>query len=270
MVDILMAVLLGLIQGLTEFFPVSSSAHLNIFPWLFNYDMPEGFDFALHAGTLLAILVYFFKDWLKLIVGGWDAAVHKKKSVDGRLFWFLVFATIPAGLIGALLEKLVDDVIVKENIGLEMGLIAFALIAMGIVLYIVDKRSSTSLSLDKLKFKPAFIIGLSQAIAAALPGVSRSGVTMTFARGYGLDRESAARYSFLLSAPIVAGGMLVNIVKGDFAFTIPAILGILFSFISGFAVVKFFMKLLKKISFRGFAIYRIALGILIFIILIFK
>lgn len=262
--SVIKSIILGIIQGLTEFIPVSSSAHLNIFPWLFEWErMPDSFDFALHTGTLLALLVFFFKDWLQLIVGGWNLAVKKETSRDGRMFWYIVAATIPAGLIGVLLEKIVDDVIIKDNLELEMILISAALIIMGVILYLTDKNSKQKITYNKLRFKPTFIVGVSQCIAAALPGISRSGITMAVARKMGVERESAAKLSFMLSAPIVGGGMLVSIVKGDFTIDASFILGILASFIVGLLVIKFLMNFLKRGTYKMFALYRIVLGIFI-------
>ncbi len=261
--SVLKAFFLGLVQGLTEFLPVSSSAHLEIFPWLFGWAKnPDSFDLALHSGTLLAILIYFFKDWIALICGGYKIAVKKEKSTEGRIFWYLVAATIPAGLVGVVLEKWMDDLLAPYPNG-NMIVVAAALILLGVVLYIVDRRANATLTLNKLPFKQGFLIGLSQAIAAAFPGTSRSGITMTTARGFGLDRESAARYSFLLSAPIIAGGVLVKLFY--FTFNTAFFAGIAASFVSGLFVIHFLMKFLKKGSFKGFAIYRVLFGLFILI-----
>ena len=264
----LQAIFLGIIQGLTELLPVSSSAHLNIMPWVFNWnEIPESFDLALHAGTLFAILIYFFKDWINLITGGCKLVFKKEKTSEGKLFWYIVFSTIPAGVIALVLDKVVDKVI-GDNVNIEMGIIAAALIIMGIVLYLVDSKAKKSINLENLKLKPALLIGISQALAAAFPGVSRSGITMTVARASGLDRESAARFSFLLSAPMVAAAVLVKI--PDFEFNIPFVLGVLASFLAGLLVIGFLMKFLKKGSFKVFAIYRVIIGLIIYGIIIFR
>lgn len=268
MVDILKSVFLGIVQGFTEFLPVSSSAHLNIFPWLFKWDeMGASFDLALHAGTLIAILVCFFKDWIDLIVGGYKAVVKKERSFEGRLFWYIVAATIPSGLVGKVFETLIEK-ITGENMDIQMVIISLALIVLGILLYSVDKRAKTDLTLNKMSFKPAFLIGMSQALAGAIPGVSRSGITMTVSRVYGLSREDAAKYSFLLSAPMVGGAMLLSL--GDFVFDAAFFAGIAASFVSGLLVIKLFMKFLKKGSFRGFAVYRVILGAVILAISIIR
>lgn len=259
---IIQAIILGIVQGLTELLPISSSAHLNIIPWIFNWQMPESFDVALHLGTLLAITIFFFKDWLALFKGGYNQVVKKKKSTEGRLFWYIVIVTIPTGILSLVLDKLSDKLC--EKFGIEMILIALALIVLGIVLYIVDKKSKSEVKLENMTFKQSFLIGLSQAIAAAFPGTSRSGITMTVARALKLDRESAAKYSFLLSTPIILAAVLVSI--KDFEFTLAFFMGVLFSFITGIVVIKFLLEYLKKGSFKGFAIYRVIIGIAIIVL----
>lgn len=259
---IIQAIILGIVQGLTELLPISSSAHLNIIPWIFNWQMPESFDVALHLGTLLAITIFFFKDWIALFKGGYNQVVKKKKSTEGRLFWYIVIVTIPTGILSLVLDKLSDKIC--EKFGIEMVLIAIALIVLGIVLYVVDKKSKSEVKLENMTFKQSFLIGLSQAIAAAFPGTSRSGITMTIARALKLDRESAAKYSFLLSTPIILAAVLVSI--KDFEFTLAFFMGVLFSFITGIVVIKFLLEYLKKGSFKGFAIYRVILGIAIIVL----
>lgn len=261
--SIFQAIFLGIIQGLTEFLPISSSAHLNIMPWIFGWqEIPESFDIALHFGTLLAICIYFFKDWISLIVGGYKQVVKKQKSTEGKIFWYIVIATIPTGLLSLILDELSD----KFFSG--MGPIAVALIVMGILLYIIDKKASSEVNYDNINFKQGFLIGLSQAIAAAFPGVSRSGITMTVSRAFKIDRESAAKYSFLLSTPIILAAVLVKL--GEFVFDLPFIIGVLASFISGLLVIRFLMGYLKKGSFKVFAIYRVVLGLIILAIMIIK
>ena len=261
MTDIIHAVILGIVQGLTEFLPVSSSAHLNVFPWIFGWDkISDSFDVALHLGTLFAICIFFFKDWLELIKGGYKKVIKKEDSLEGKIFWYLVIATIPAGVLSLVLDK-ISDKIIGENINLEMGLIAIALIVMGIILYIVDKKADSKYNYEKISMKQSVLIGMSQALAAAFPGVSRSGITMTVARLLKIDRESAAKFSFLLATPIVLAAVLVDIT--EFSLTMPFIMGVLSSFLVGLFVIKFLMDYLKKGSFKVFAIYRIIFGILI-------
>lgn len=266
MAEWLQSIFLGIVQGLTEFLPISSSAHLNIMPWLFKWDnISESFDLALHAGTLLAILIYFYKDWISLISGGFKLAVKKQKTHNGKMFWYIVAATIPAGALGLLLEKLVEK-ITGNDLNVQMIVISFALIIMGIVLYVVDKKSKSDIEYKDVGFKQTFLTGVSQAVAAAIPGTSRSGITMTVARGMGIERESAAKLSFMLSAPIVAAAVILSV--GKFTFSIEFLLGVLTSFLSGLLVIKFLMGYLKRGSYKIFAIYRVVLGVIILAIAI--
>ena len=237
---ILQAIILGVVQGLTELLPISSSAHLYIIPWIFEWTKSvdfnqafEAFDVALHAGTLLAIVLFFFKDWIKLIVGGYKQVVKKEKSFEGKMFWYIVLATLPGGI---------------------------ALIVMGIVLYVVDKKAKSETEFEDMTLKQTFLIGFSQALAF-IPGVSRSGITMTTGRALGIKRESVAKYSFLLSTPIVAAATLYKL--KDFVISVPFFIGIFASFLVGVFVIKFLMNYLKNGSFKVFAIYRVIIGIFI-------
>ncbi len=269
--EIYQAIILGIVQGLTELLPISSSAHLTLIPQIFNWSqVPDSFDVALHFGTLLAIGIFFFKDWIGLIKGGFNKVFKKEDSVEGRMFWYIVAATIPGGAIGFILDKFASDILTKPLI------IAIALIVMGIVLYIVDKRSSAKTEYENMTFKQTFLIGLSQALAF-IPGVSRSGVTMTTARAMGVSRESAAKYSFMLSAPIVLAATVFKL--GDFieylsiassTGIIAFILGVLTSFIVGIIVIKFLLNYLKKGSFKVFAVYRVVIGLVVIAWLILK
>ena len=266
--SILQALILGIIQGLTELLPISSSAHLNIIPWLLGWTNSEefvtafeGFDVALHFGTLLAIAIFFFKDWISLIKGGWNQVVKKEKTTEGKMFWYIVIATIPGGIIGFLLDHFAAGVLTKPLI------IAIALIVMGIILYLVDKNAKSNVKYENMTLKQTFLIGLSQALAF-IPGVSRSGITMTTGRLLGIERKSCAKYSFMLSAPIVLGATLLKM--KDFVFNIPFFVGVFASFIVGIIVIKFLLNYLQKGSFKGFAIYRVIFGIIILIALLIK
>ena len=266
--QIIQSLILGIVQGLTEFLPVSSSGHLNVFPWVFGWEtITESFDVALHLGTLIAILIFFYKDWINLIKGGFNKVFKKEDSTDGKIFWYLVICTIPAGILSLVLDKIIEK-IVGDNINLEMGIIAAALIVMGIILYIVDKKCDSKTNYENITKKQSLLIALSQALAAAIPGVSRSGITMTTARGLKVDRESAAKFSFLLAAPIVAAAVIFDITS--FTINLPFIVGVLASFVSGLLVIKFLMNYLKKGSFKIFAIYRIIFGLIIFALILFR
>lgn len=251
---ILQSVILGIVQGLTELLPISSSAHLFLIPWICNWTIPESFDVALHFGTLLAIGIFFFKDWIQLIKGGYNQAIKKEKSTEGRMFWYIVIATIPGGAIGFLLDHFASDLLTQPLI------IGIALVVMGVLLYIVDKNAKSDTNYENMTFKQTFLIGLSQAMAF-IPGVSRSGVTMTTGRMLGVDRESTAKYSFMLSAPIVLAATAYKL--KDFVFNISFFIGVTVSFLVGIIVIKFLLDYLKKGSFKGFAVYRVIVGIFV-------
>lgn len=267
--EIFQALILGIVQGLTELLPISSSAHLNLFSWIFGWnEISPSFDVALHIGTLFAIVLFFFKDWVNLIKGGYNQVIKKKKSTDGKIFWYIVISTIPTGILCLVLDKLSEKLIeklattfsVQEKL-IEMFMIAIALIVMGIILYVVDKKSKSEVEYKDITFKQSLWIAMSQALAAAFPGVSRSGITMTVGRGMGLKRESVAKYSFLLSTPVVAAAALVDL--KDFVFGPAFFVGVFASFIVGVLVIKFLLNYLQKGSFKVFAVYRVILGLFV-------
>ena len=260
---IIQGIILGIVQGLTELLPISSSAHLFLIPWIFNWDIPESFDVALHFGTLLAIGIFFFKDWIELIKGGYNFVAKKKKTTEGRMFWYIVIATLPGGIIGFILDKYAENLLTKPMI------IAIALIVMGIILYLVDRFAKKQTEYKDMNFRQTFLIGLSQSLAF-IPGVSRSGVTMTAGRALGVKREAVAKYSFMLSAPIVLAATVFKLkdfieyfLIADVAGIIAFAMGVIMSFIVGIIVIKFLLEYLKKGSFKGFAIYRIIIGIVV-------
>ena len=256
------SLILGIVQGLTELLPISSSAHLTLIPWIFNWSgLSESFDVALHFGTLLAIGLFFFKDWIELIKGGYKLAVKKEKSTEGRMFWYIVLATIPGGIIGFLLDHFLENALKAPLI------IATALIVMGIILYVVDKNCKSKISYEKMGLKETFLVGLSQALAF-IPGVSRSGVTMTTARILKVDRESAAKYSFMLSAPIVLAATIFKF--SSFTLSLEFFIGVITSFLVGVGVIKFLLQYLKKGSFKVFAIYRVIAGLAVILIYFLK
>ena len=268
--QIYQAIILGIVQGLTELLPISSSAHLFIIPWFFNWDIPESFDVALHFGTLLAIGLFFFKDWIELIKGGYKQLVKKEKSRAGTMFWYIVIATIPGGIIGFILDKFAADLLTRPLI------IAIALIVMGVILYIVDKKAERKTDYEHLTLKQTFIIGCSQALAF-IPGVSRSGVTVTTGRLLGVKREAAAKYTFMLSGPIVLAATIFKLKDFIEFFTIANttgiiafVIGVLASFIVGIIVIKFLLEYLRKGSFKVFAIYRVIIGLLILAAIVTK
>jgi undecaprenyl-diphosphatase len=260
---------LGLTQGITEFAPISSSGHLILVPWLFDWpilndpDLNKTFDVALHIGTLIGALVYFRHDVARYL-GAWGRSIGARRirDADERLAWALVVGTIPGVVLGATLEGLIQD---------ELGqpwLIAVMLAVFGVVLVVVDRASASRRTLEDLTLAHGWWLGVAQALALQ-PGVSRSGVTMTAARAFGFDRPTAARFSFLLSLPIIAGAGLY---KGlDLARDgIPAgfgpafAAGIVSAAISGFAVIAFLLSYLRRRDFTIFLWYRLAAAALVF------
>lgn len=261
MTNVFQAIILGIVQGLTELLPISSSAHLYAIPKLLNWGEIGDFDVALHAGTLLAIAIFFFKDWIKLIVGGYKKAVKKEDSFEGKMFWYIVAATIPGGIIGFILDKYCEEFLTNPLV------IGIALIVMGIVLYFVDKTSKNDVEYEQMTFRQTFIIGVSQALAF-IPGVSRSGITMTTGRLMGIKREAVARYSFMISAPIVLAATIFKL--KDFVFNTAFFAGVFVSFLVGLLVIKFLLDYLKKGDFKWFAIYRIIAGLIVIFCLALK
>ena len=257
------AVILGLVQGLGEFLPISSSAHLVLIPWLFKCSDPGlTFDIALHIGTLIAVAIYFWKDWLRLVTKG----LTDVRSMEGQLFWYLVAATIPGAVAGFLLEKK------AETIFREPMLIATMLILLGVILYWADKKSVKKIEMNRITFRTSLLIGLSQALAI-IPGVSRSGITMTMGLLMGLTREGAARYSFLLSAPIILGAALVKLpflISNPSVINLNFIVGILVSFITGILSIGFLLRYIQTRNFLPFAWYRFILGSLVIVIVLIR
>ncbi|MDP8956411.1 MAG: undecaprenyl-diphosphate phosphatase [Actinomycetota bacterium] len=250
-------------QGATEFAPISSSGHLILVPWLFGWtsfsgdpDLAKTFDVALHMGTLAGALIYFWRDVARY-VGAWFRSVRARRvdSADERIAWFLVIGTIPGVIVGALAESFI-----QQRLG-EPWLIAVMLAVFGVVLYMVDRRATRTRDLPDLRIKDALLIGMAQAVALQ-PGVSRSGVTMTMARGVGLDRPAAARFSFLLSLPIIAGAGVFKAVdlftEGLPPGTGAAFLwGIVASAVSGFVAIWGLLAYLRRRDFAPFVWYRL-------------
>lgn len=261
-------IILAIIQGIAEFLPISSSAHLIIFRDLFGIgastvtgDFALTFDIALHFGTLLAIVIYFFKDFFRMVIKG---VTKGTKDKDGRLFWFIVVATIPAAIAGVLFEDVIEDMIRSNFI-----IIGSALIIMGIIIYLADKYSKQIKTKDTMSIKDAIIIGCSQ-VLALIPGFSRSGTTIASARSLGLTREDAAKFSFYLSAPVVLGAVVLSVLKGEAMSLISAnlsvfLVGVGVAFISGLLCIHFLLRYIKKHDFKIFMWYRIVLGLIVII-----
>ena len=264
----LAVILLAVIQGVTEFLPISSSAHLIIIKEMFGsitQDLNLVFDVSLHFGTVLAIIVYFFKDLYKIFINSFKGI----KSKDGRLFYLLVIATIPAGIVGILFED-----IIEERVRNNLILIGFTLIVVGILIYLTDKHFKNNRSIDDVKIVDAFFIGCSQ-ILALIPGFSRSGTTLLSGRIRNINREDSLKFSFYMSIPVVLGAFLLTIIKDNNISLIinnlnVFIIGVGISFITGLLCIEFLLKYLKKYDFKIFMIYRIILGIIVIIYTILK
>ncbi len=265
-------IILGIIQGIAEFLPISSSAHLIIFRNLFGIgksitpDLELSFDIALHFGTLLAIGIYFFKDFINIIKSGLTKGT---KENDGKIFWYIVVATIPAAIMGLLFEDIIENAIRNNYI-----VIALALIIMGVIIYIADKKFSQDKEISKMSLKDAILIGCSQ-VFALIPGFSRSGTTIAAGRAMKLKREDSAKFSFYLSAPVVLGAVILSLLKeGTIALIISNLLmfivGVVTSFIIGLICINFLLKYLRKNDFKLFMWYRIALGIIVILWTILK
>lgn len=269
--DILSIIILGIVQGIAEFLPISSSAHLIIFRDIFGIgasmpkDMALSFDIALHFGTLLAIGIYFFKDFIAMIAKGFTKGV---KDDQGKILWYLVAATIPAAVAGLLFEDVIENLI-RGN----FYIIAAALAIMGILIYLTDKFCKNKREVKDMTLKDALIIGCSQ-VLALIPGFSRSGTTIAAARTLGIERENAAKFSFFLSAPVVCGAVVLELLdKATWAVILAEpltfILGIVISFIIGLICIKYLLKYLQKHNFKIFMIYRIAMAIIVLLCTIF-
>jgi len=250
---VLHALILGIVQGLGEFLPISSSAHLVLIPWLFGWNDPGlTFDVALHMGTLLAVVLYFWLDWVRLV----KAALRRQASDDKRIFWYLVLATIPGGLFGLAFENKAETVFRAPL------LIGIMMIVMGILLYLADKKRQLR-KMDTMTMADALWIGLSQALAI-IPGVSRSGSTMMTARFLELTREDAARFSFLMSTPIILGAGVLKLRHLTVAsIDLPFLVGIITSFVVGILSISFLLRYLKTSNFGLFVGYRFIIGFIV-------
>ena len=268
--EIIAAIILGIIQGLTEFLPVSSSAHLILVPWFFGWD-PEGlvFDVSLHVGTAIAVIAFFWRDWVMLAREAVKGLLERNPFGNARrkLAWFLVIATIPAGVLGLMFEKAVETKLRSPLVPV------FTLAVFGLLLFYAEKRSRQSRDINSYTLTDAILIGLAQAVAL-IPGVSRSGVTMTAAMLRDSDRTSAARFSFLLSTPVIVGAGLLNALSLFKAANDPAaeiisfavlFTGVAAAAVTGFLCIKFFLRYLARGSFLPFVIYRLLLAAVILV-----
>jgi len=274
----LQALIMGLIQGLTEFLPISSSGHLILVPWLFGWNDPvrDGFitslEFSviLHMGTLLALLVYFWRDWLRLVPAG-VASIRDRSlrgDADRKMAWLLIVATIPAVLVGPLLTGPVEDAI------REPARVALMLCVGAAILWLADRWGTKLREMDSLTFRGALGIGVAQ-VLALVPGISRSGISISAGLFQGLTREAAARFSFLMATPVVAGAGLWEarkLLTHDAAAPNPdahvMVIGFVAAAVSGLLAIRFMLEFLKRQPLTGFVVYRVVAAVVVFIVLL--
>lgn len=268
--SLLQAVVLAVVQGLTEFLPISSTAHLILVPWLFGWPDPGlTYDVALHAGTLLAVLAYFARTWMEMLlallrrtpspVAANHASVPPTEAADGRLLWFIVLATLPGALAGYFLESH------AETLFRRPALIGVMLIGVAWLMWVADRRPGLTRTTASLSLTDALTVGLAQAVAV-VPGTSRAGITIAAGLFRNLRRESAARFSFMLATPIIAGatlkkgleighsGLPAGVTGFDFA------VGFVVSAVVGYAAIAFLLRYLRLRTLKIFVAYRLALG----------
>jgi undecaprenyl-diphosphatase len=273
--SIVQALVMGIVQGLTEFLPVSSSGHLIIVPYLFGWNDPFinslAFSVMLHLGTLVALLIYFRDDWLRLIPAG--LATIRDRSFRGdpdrKLAWLLVAATIPAALVGFLFS----DVFEEQVRG--VGLVAVTLIVGGVILWVADRIGSQRKTVDDVTFPVAIGIGAAQALAL-VPGISRSGISISAGRFAGLDRPSAARFAFLMATPITAGAIVFEarkLLTGEAGVDVaigPLVVGMVAALVSGLAAIHFMLRYLRTRSLDVFVWYRFGLAAIVIVLLLVR
>jgi undecaprenyl-diphosphatase len=259
------AVVLAIVQAFTEFLPISSTAHLILFPWLFGWKDPGlTFDVALHAGTLVAVIIYFFRDWVQIIGQGFGLNIGRDPDLKQNrgLLWLLAVASIPIGIVGYKFDKLADTVWRQPYV------IGTMLIVVGIVMWLAEKRRIGSKSMNTIQFGDAIVVGLAQAVSV-IPGTSRSGATISAGLFCNMTRETAARFSFLLSTPAIAAAVAKKAwdihkeggIPADMK--MPMLVGIVVAGVLGAVVIAFFLRYLRRSSLMPFVYYRIFFGIIV-------
>ena len=266
------AIVLALVQALTEFLPVSSTAHLIIFPWFAGWQDPGlAFDVALHAGTLLALVMYFFKDWLTLLLCGFGlkfpaTAVPEDIAHNRKMFWYLVIATIPAGVAGLLFHHEIEEKLRQPKI------IGVSLVLIALLMWWADSKKDLTRKEGDSNLGDALTIGTAQALAL-WPGVSRSGITITTGLFRQLTRAAATRFSFILSVPAIAGAVVLELPKhikmhnaGGLDLPLSTlVISVLVSGIAGYFVIAFFLRYLQTRTLKVFVVYRLVFGIIILV-----
>jgi undecaprenyl-diphosphatase len=271
---VLQAIILGIVQGLTEFLPISSSGHLLLVPWLFNWhfllenpDLNKTFDVALHLGTFVAVVIYFWREIGRLI-SAWVRSIARRSLADpeAKLAWLLIVSTIPAAFVGVLFEDFITNHLGKP------WMIGVAMIVFAGFMYLIDHVAKLDRKVEALTWVDALLIGVAQALAL-LPGVSRSGITMMTGLLLRLDRESAARYSFLMSIPVIGGAAAykgLEIAKDGLpaGTAMPFAVGMVSAAISGIAAIWFVLAYLKRHNFNVFVVYRIVIGVGVLVLVV--
>ena len=260
------AAVLGTLQGLAEFLPISSSAHLSLTPWAFHWPEPGlAFDVALHLGTLVALLAYFRVEWIALTQAAFSVLVKRRaETIAEKRVIFLVIATIPAAIFGLLLEKQ------AETIFRAPALTATALIVMGALLWWADRTAPATRPLAEMTWKQALIVGCAQ-VFALIPGVSRSGSTITAARALQFDRQSAAVFSFLMSMPVIAAAAILKVPKLlASGIDVQVVVGITAAAISSWLAIAVLLRFIQKNGFGVFAIYRFILGAAVYALVAYR
>ncbi|MEO9323842.1 undecaprenyl-diphosphate phosphatase [Nocardioides sp. C4-1] len=265
--EVLQAVVLGVIQGLTEFLPISSSAHLAIYPQLFGWEDPgASFTAVVQIGTEVAVLLYFRKDIWR-IASMWLRSLVKPElrgHIDARMGWFIIIGSLPIVLLGVALQSVIRDDF------RNLWVIATTLVVLGVVLGVADRLGRTDKDLKHVTLRDAVLMGGAQAMAL-VPGVSRSGATLSMGRALGYDRESATRFAFLLAIPAVVGAGLFELRKiGEESNPYgwgPTIVGTVVSFVVGYAAIAWLLRYVSTRSFTPFVLYRVALGVATFVLL---
>jgi undecaprenyl-diphosphatase len=267
------ALVMGLVQGLTEFLPISSSGHLVLVPWLFGWKDPfidsVAFTVVLHMGTLLALLVYFWRDWARLIPAGLAAIRDRslKGDPDRRMAFLLVVATIPAVIVGPIFESKLEDLV------REPAPVALMLCVGAAILWLAERWGSKKREMDAITFRESLGIGIAQ-VVALVPGISRSGVSISAGLFLGLKREAAARFSFLMATPVIGGAgvwearkFLTHEAGANPELNVVAI-GFVAAAISGLLAIRFMLEFLRRQSVNAFVVYRVVAAILVFIVLL--
>jgi len=261
------AMVLGVVQGLTEFLPISSTAHLILFPWLLGWKDPGlTFDVALHAGTLLAVLLYFGRLWLELLAAAFGLGDRQDPDLQNnrKLFWLLVISTVPAGIAGLLFESAAETRLRGP------GIIGVALIVVALIMWAGDRARALGLGLGQISLADSLSVGVAQALAV-IPGVSRSGITMATGLLRRMKRETSARFSFLLSTPMIAGaalkkGMEIHHEGLPPEMRLPFALGMIVSGAVGYLVIAWLIRFLELRTFTVFVVYRVALCVIVLLL----